>query len=225
MALRTLEGAYAARGAAMGAARWLRAIVAPTRVQPVLRERRALPRRGAGASAADDGGCGWCTAGRGASGGTGGGKCATGRRERGRRWFERRRSGRRSGCAESWGGRRRRLGACTRRRHGPRGTSADLAARVGMVSLLRFRHGGTRQTGDAVAAALRQMHASGAWPKWLGDPLSDPSQAPGWGGGAAAGGEAHSGRGSGNAGDDDATGDGDGGSGGQDGGEALSGGT
>ena len=39
-----------------------------------------------------------------------------------------------------------------------------------MVSLLRFKHGGARQTGVAVAAALQQMHASGAWPTWLGDP-------------------------------------------------------
>jgi hypothetical protein len=85
-----------------------------------------------------------------------------------------------------------------------------------MVSLLRFKHGGARQMGVAVAAALRQMHTSGAWPTWLGDPLSDPSQAPGWGGGAATGGEAHGSRGSGGTGDDEATGGGDGGS---DGGE------
>ena len=89
-----------------------------------------------------------------------------------------------------------------------------------MVSLLRFKHGGARQTGVAVAAALRQMHTSGAWPTWLGDPLSDPGQAPGWGGGAAAGGEARS-RGGGGTGDDEATGGGDGGS---DGGEPSGGG-
>ena len=90
-----------------------------------------------------------------------------------------------------------------------------------MVSLLRFKHGGARQTDVAVAAALRQMHTSGAWPTWLGDPLSDPSQAPGWGGGAATGGEAHGSRGSGGTGDDEATGGGDGGS---DGGEPSGGG-
>ena len=81
-----------------------------------------------------------------------------------------------------------------------------------MVSLLRFKHGGARQTGVAVAAALRRMHASSAWPTWLGDPLSDPDQAPGWGGVAATSGEARGGRGGGEAGDGAAAGRDDGGS-------------
>ena len=60
-----------------------------------------------------------------------------------------------------------------------------------MVSLLRFKHGGKRQTGAAVAASLRQRHTSGVWPVWLGDPLGDPTQAPGWDGDAATGDRVH----------------------------------
>ena len=92
-----------------------------------------------------------------------------------------------------------------------------------MVSLLRFKHGGARQTGVAVAAALRRMHTSGAWPMWLGDPLSDPSQAPGWGGVTATGGVAHDSGGGGGTGGGGATGGGDGGSGGRSGGGANGG--
>ena len=67
------------------------------------------------------------------------------------------------------------------------------------------------------------MGGADAWPTWLGDPLSDPGQAPGWGGGAATGGEAHGSRGSGDASDDDAMGGGDDGGVGSDGGGARSG--
>ena len=86
------------------------------------------------------------------------------------------------------------------------------------------KRGGERETTERDRQAQRNAAAAAALMTELaGEPgpvreerSSDPSQAPGWGGGAATGGEAHGSRGSGGTGDDEATGGGDGGS---DGGE------